>query len=190
MWKADHPPTAVFGRGLGGHFSFSFFILHCSFELRSCSRLELAFGRGPLEPDPSVDWVQLLLDLPEGHPFYAPDKPFDSMWSQGTPQRSLAAMKPAHHPLLPSRFALQPKRWRRQARDARPPESAGYPSLRPRPRSPHWLSQRRPADRHLKTPPSERQPPSRSEIAALPSRPTTRSPLPKPRQQRLADRCC
>ncbi|MCA8948638.1 MAG: SGNH/GDSL hydrolase family protein [Planctomycetes bacterium] len=52
-----------------------------------------AFRRGPLDLDPAVDWVQVLLDLPADSTFYAPDKPFDSMWSQGAPQRALAAMK-------------------------------------------------------------------------------------------------
>lgn len=56
-----------------------------------------AVGRSPLDLDPKIDWVQLLLDLPEkagtDSGLYGSDKPFDAMWSQGTPQRSLLAMK-------------------------------------------------------------------------------------------------
>jgi hypothetical protein len=60
--------------------------------LRTIDLLLGAFRRGPLELDPQVDWVQVLLDLPEGHPFYDTDKPYESMWCTGTPQRALAAM--------------------------------------------------------------------------------------------------
>ncbi len=56
-----------------------------------------AVGRSPLELDPKIDYVQLLLDLPEDagtrSQLYGDDKPFAAMWSQGTPQRSLVAMK-------------------------------------------------------------------------------------------------
>lgn len=55
------------------------------------------FGRDPLDLDPSIDWVDVALQLPEaigtaqGH--YGPDKPFAAMWSQGAPQRALVAMR-------------------------------------------------------------------------------------------------
>ncbi|MCB9884413.1 MAG: SGNH/GDSL hydrolase family protein [Planctomycetes bacterium] len=56
-----------------------------------------AVGRSPLDLDPKIDWVQLLLDLPEkagtDSGLYGSDKPYGAMWSQGTPQRSLIAMK-------------------------------------------------------------------------------------------------
>lgn len=56
-----------------------------------------ALGHTKIDLDPSVDWVGILLDLHEkegtdGH-LYGDDKPFAAMWSQGTPQRSMRAMK-------------------------------------------------------------------------------------------------
>lgn len=51
----------------------------------------------PLDLDPAVDWVGLLLDLPRedgiAAGLYGPDKPFEAMWSQGAPQRAMAAMQ-------------------------------------------------------------------------------------------------
>lgn len=51
---------------------------------------------GPLDLDPSADWVAAALGLPretgEAIGVYGADKPFDGMWSQGAPQRALAAM--------------------------------------------------------------------------------------------------
>lgn len=59
--------------------------------------LRQAFSRSPLDLDPSVDWVGLLLDLPreagEAAGLYGPDKPFEGMWSQGSPQAALVAMR-------------------------------------------------------------------------------------------------
>ncbi|MEC8652717.1 MAG: GDSL-type esterase/lipase family protein [Planctomycetota bacterium] len=58
-----------------------------------------AAGRGPLALDPGYDWVQDLMDMPEIYPDGTPnprfgaDKPFASMWSQGTPQKSLREAK-------------------------------------------------------------------------------------------------
>jgi hypothetical protein len=62
------------------------------------------FGRRPLDLDPSRDWVQELLDLPREQalasgmataerPDSTDDKPFEAMWSQGVPQRSLREAK-------------------------------------------------------------------------------------------------
>ena len=55
-----------------------------------------AASPSPLALDPSADWVAGALGLPrevgESMGVYGPDKPFDGMWSQGSPQRSLAAM--------------------------------------------------------------------------------------------------
>jgi GDSL-like Lipase/Acylhydrolase family len=49
-----------------------------------------------LDLDPTADWVKATLELPreagEQMGVYGPDKPFDGMWSQGAPQRALAAM--------------------------------------------------------------------------------------------------
>lgn len=49
-----------------------------------------------LDLDPTADWVTGTLSLPreagESMGVYGPDKPFDGMWSQGAPQRALAAM--------------------------------------------------------------------------------------------------
>lgn len=63
--------------------------------------VDLALGavsKSPLELDPEVDWVQMLLDLPKpegtaGGLYHAIDKPFEAMWSQGVPQSSLRACK-------------------------------------------------------------------------------------------------
>ncbi len=65
--------------------------------LRTADLVLAALGRGPLHLDPAVDWVGLLLDLPreagERSRLYGHDKPYEAMWSQGTPQRSLVAMR-------------------------------------------------------------------------------------------------
>ena len=54
-------------------------------------------ARSPLDLDPAIDWVGELLRLSreEGTAagLYGDDKPFEAMWSQGTPQRSLRRMK-------------------------------------------------------------------------------------------------
>lgn len=59
--------------------------------------LRAAVARDPLDLDPTVDWVQLALDLPENEGtamnMYGPDKPFAAMWSQGAPQQALVAMR-------------------------------------------------------------------------------------------------
>ncbi len=56
-----------------------------------------ATERGPLDLDPAADWVGAALAVPrevgEGMGIYGPDKPFEGMWSQGSPQRSLVAMQ-------------------------------------------------------------------------------------------------
>ena len=53
------------------------------------------FGRSDLDLDPTRDWVQELLDLPrdqaEASGMAGFDRPFESMWSQGTPQKALRA---------------------------------------------------------------------------------------------------
>jgi lysophospholipase L1-like esterase len=53
--------------------------------------------RDALDLDPTVDWVQKLLDMPrdEGlaNGLYGYDKPFESMWSQGVPQAALREMR-------------------------------------------------------------------------------------------------
>lgn len=55
-----------------------------------------AAGHGPLDLDPTIDWVGILEALPEGPgtkaQLYGDDKPFAAMWSQGVPQASLRAM--------------------------------------------------------------------------------------------------
>jgi hypothetical protein len=55
------------------------------------------FGRRAIDLDPGRDWVQELLDLPksegEAGGLYNPDRPFEAMWSQGVPQKSLRAAK-------------------------------------------------------------------------------------------------
>jgi lysophospholipase L1-like esterase len=59
------------------------------------NRLLAAFGPSPLDLDPSVDWVGLLMALPKETPppFYSEDAPYDAMWAQGTPQRALLSMQ-------------------------------------------------------------------------------------------------
>lgn len=65
--------------------------------LRIVDLLLGAVQRDPLDLDPTYDWVGELLKLPreaaETSQLAAHDKPFDAMWSQGVPQRSLRAMK-------------------------------------------------------------------------------------------------
>jgi len=55
------------------------------------------FGRSPLDLDPGRDWVQELLDLPEDQATAAglvdSSRPFEAMWSQGVPQKSLREAK-------------------------------------------------------------------------------------------------
>lgn len=60
--------------------------------------LQGALGRSPLDLDPSFDWVGELLRLPkpEGERaglYDASNKPFEAMWSQGVPQKSLREAK-------------------------------------------------------------------------------------------------
>ena len=50
-------------------------------------------ARGRLDLDPAVDWVKVLLEWPQEAGLYGPDNPFEAMWSQGTPQRTLREMK-------------------------------------------------------------------------------------------------
>ncbi|MFO1076550.1 MAG: GDSL-type esterase/lipase family protein [Planctomycetota bacterium] len=56
-----------------------------------------AMRGGPLELDPAVDWVDLLLKLPAADGMqaglYGENNPFDALWEQGGPQRALASMK-------------------------------------------------------------------------------------------------
>lgn len=57
-----------------------------------------ALGRSPLDLDPNYDWVGQLLALPraegEAAGLYEPsNKPFEAMWSQGVPQKSLRESK-------------------------------------------------------------------------------------------------
>jgi lysophospholipase L1-like esterase len=58
-------------------------------------RLRGLFAPGPLDLDPSVDWVELLLHLSEkdGKEWYGQDRPFAAMWSQGAPQAALREMR-------------------------------------------------------------------------------------------------
>jgi lysophospholipase L1-like esterase len=51
------------------------------------------FGPGPLDLDPTVDWVGLLMAEPAGSPLYSDDVPHAAMWSQGTPKRALREMR-------------------------------------------------------------------------------------------------
>jgi len=55
-----------------------------------------ALGRTALDLDPARDWVGELLALSkeagEAAGYYGTDAPFEAMWSQGTPQRSLRRM--------------------------------------------------------------------------------------------------
>lgn len=60
--------------------------------------LQGALGRSPLDLDPTFDWVGELLRLPkqEGEQaglYDASNKPFEAMWSQGVPQKSLREAK-------------------------------------------------------------------------------------------------
>jgi len=54
-------------------------------------------ARSALDLDPAVEWVKLLLALPEADGtaggLYGPDKPFAAMWSQNGPQTALRAAK-------------------------------------------------------------------------------------------------
>jgi lysophospholipase L1-like esterase len=57
-----------------------------------------ALGRSPLDLDPDYDWVGQLLALPraegEAAGLYDPsNKPFEAMWSQGVPQKSVREAK-------------------------------------------------------------------------------------------------
>ena len=65
--------------------------------LRLLDLIQGAMGKTPLELDPKQDWVGLLKSLPrkagEDAKMYGDDKPYEAMWAQGTPQRSLRAMK-------------------------------------------------------------------------------------------------
>ena len=66
--------------------------------LRLLDRLRGAFGRQPIDLDPEFDWVGYLLALPQEEGLaaglYDPsDKPFEAMWSQGVPQKSLREAK-------------------------------------------------------------------------------------------------
>ena len=66
------------------------------------SLLDLALaaaGHGPLALDPDRDWVGELLAMPKVYddgqlnPRFGADKPFEAMWSQGVPQKSLREAK-------------------------------------------------------------------------------------------------
>ncbi|MFN7669532.1 MAG: GDSL-type esterase/lipase family protein [Planctomycetota bacterium] len=66
--------------------------------IRLLDLLRGAVRRAPLDLDPTFDWVGYLLALPaaEGTAagLYDPsDKPFEAMWSQGVPQKSLRETK-------------------------------------------------------------------------------------------------
>lgn len=65
--------------------------------LRLLDLIQGAMGKTPLELDPKQDWVGLLKSLPrkagDDAKMYGDDKPYEAMWAQGTPQRSLRAMK-------------------------------------------------------------------------------------------------
>jgi lysophospholipase L1-like esterase len=64
--------------------------------LRLFDLARAAFGRSALDLDPTRDWVGELLALGkqagEAAGYYGTDAPFEAMWSQGTPQRSLRRM--------------------------------------------------------------------------------------------------
>jgi hypothetical protein len=66
-------------------------------SLRIIDLAKAALGYGPLNLDPSRDWVQELIDLPqdegEAGMLYNQDRPFESMWSQGVPQKSMREAK-------------------------------------------------------------------------------------------------
>ena len=61
--------------------------------------VQAAMGRGPLALSQDRDWVGELLAMPETYPDGTPnprfgaDKPFQAMWSQGVPQKSLREAK-------------------------------------------------------------------------------------------------
>jgi lysophospholipase L1-like esterase len=66
--------------------------------LRLLDLVHGALGRSPLDLDPAHDWVDELLRLPEAEGtaaglYHPTEKPFEAMWSQGVPQKSLRAMK-------------------------------------------------------------------------------------------------
>jgi lysophospholipase L1-like esterase len=54
-----------------------------------------AIGHSPLDLSPDRDWVADLLAMPQVYPDgtpnprFGPDKPYDAMWAQGTPQKAL-----------------------------------------------------------------------------------------------------
>ena len=56
-----------------------------------------AMGSSPINLDPEVDWVQMLLDMGQeegtASGLYNHDKPFEAMWSQGVPQASMREAK-------------------------------------------------------------------------------------------------
>ena len=65
--------------------------------IRLLDLAKAVFGRTALDLDPQQDWVQALLDLPrdqaEASGMAGANSPFDSMWSQGTPQKALRGAK-------------------------------------------------------------------------------------------------
>jgi lysophospholipase L1-like esterase len=60
-------------------------------------RILMACGRTPLQLDPALDWVDYMLRMDrataEGANLANEHKPFEAMWSQGVPQRSLREAK-------------------------------------------------------------------------------------------------
>ncbi len=56
-------------------------------------RMQALFGPGPLDLDPGIDWVGLLLAEPATSPLFGPDVPWEAMWAQGGPQRALTRMR-------------------------------------------------------------------------------------------------
>jgi hypothetical protein len=65
--------------------------------IRILDMAKAALGRAPLDLDPSRDWVQELMDVPEKEGLaggiYDDSRPFQAMWSQGVPQKSLREAK-------------------------------------------------------------------------------------------------
>ena len=66
--------------------------------LQLLDRLRAVVGRRPIDLDPKFDWVGHLLAMPKEEGLaaglYDPsDKPFEAMWSQGVPQKSLREAK-------------------------------------------------------------------------------------------------
>lgn len=65
--------------------------------IRILDMARAALGRDPLDLDPSRDWVQELMDVPEKEGLaggiYDDSRPFQAMWSQGVPQKSLREAK-------------------------------------------------------------------------------------------------